>query len=369
MGTHLVLVLLSICSLSFSQECNRQLQENVDFPGTDIKFFYAADVEHCQQLCTQHPSCLFFTFVRADWTRDNRHFYCYLKNTPSGKPKVQTPLLGVTSGYSLKSCHPEAEPCLSKVYQNVDFSGGDYRTFFTADYEECQRACTQDPSCHFFTFVNKAYTPERIRYMCHLKFSWSLPKTPIVEKTVGVTSGFSHNTALSHVSKAACEGKLFQTADIPGSDIEVFPAASPEHCQALCSAHHSCTFFSYSSNNFNCHLKDNKNEMVMVAKQGTTSGLPARFCQPDNNWVKVPQVGVDFRGSDIRFELMDDADTCQRTCTQDPNCQFYAYANEKFYDRAYRRRCYLKRVITMPNPPKVTKLTNVVSGFHLRNCV
>ncbi|XP_059206201.1 coagulation factor XI-like [Centropristis striata] len=370
MGTHLVLVvLLSICSLSFSQECNRQLQENVDFPGTDIKFVYAADVEHCQQLCTQHPSCLFFTFVRPDWTRDNRHFYCYLKNTPTGKPKVQTPLLGVTSGYSLKSCNPEADPCLSKVYQNVDFPGADYQTFFTADYEECQRACTQDPSCHFFTFVNGVFTPEKIRYKCHLKFSWSVPRTDIVEKKAGVTSGFSHNTALSQVSKAACEGKVFPSIDIPGNDIENFPAASPEHCQALCSAHPSCTFFSYSSNDNKCYLKDNKNEMVMVAKQGVTSGLPARFCQLDNNWVKVPQVGVDFRGSDIRFELMDDADTCQRTCTQDPNCQFYTYASNSFRDSTFRRRCYLKRVITMPNPPKVTKLTNVVSGFHLRNCV
>lgn len=33
-----------------------------------------------------------------------------------------------------------------------------------------------------------------------------------------------------------------------------------------------------------------------------------------------------------------------------------------------RRRCYLKRVITMPAPPKVTKLSHVVSGFSLRNC-
>lgn len=137
----------------------------MDFPGTDITFVYSPDVEHCQMLCTQHASCLFFTFIRADWTRDNRyktnsthrirnaleirisseewhfseakkseqrlipiyfladirrvldakthtqtsaplcrHFYCYLKTTPSGQPNVRTPLLGVTSGFSLKSC-------------------------------------------------------------------------------------------------------------------------------------------------------------------------------------------------------------------------------------------------------------------------
>lgn len=36
---------------------------------------------------------------------------------------------------------------------------------------------------------------------------------------------------------------------------------------------------------------------------------------------------------------------------------------------SYRRRCYLKRVIILPAPPKVTKLDNVVSGFPLKNCV
>lgn len=32
-----------------------------------------------------------------------------------------------------------------------------------------------------------------------------------------------------------------------------------------------------------------------------------------------------------------------------------------------RRRCYLKRAITIPAPSKVTKLANAVSGFSLKN--
>lgn len=36
-----------------------------------------------------------------------RHFYCYLKVTESGEPKIKTPKLSVTSGYSLRSCTPE----------------------------------------------------------------------------------------------------------------------------------------------------------------------------------------------------------------------------------------------------------------------
>ncbi|XP_075931445.1 plasma kallikrein-like [Anarhichas minor] len=362
-------VLLSICSLSFSQECNQQLLENVDFPGTDIKFVFSPDANHCQQLCTQHPSCLYFTFIRADWTKDNGHFDCYFKKSSSGQPNVRTPLQGVTSGFSLKPCSSEPQPCLPQLYHNVDFFGADYQTLFTADYDECQRACTRDPACQFFTFINGVFTPERIRYKCHLKFSWSAPITSIVERKTDVVSGFSHNTEITQEVKPACEGKLFPSTDIPGNDVVVLPAASPEHCQTLCSVHPVCTFFSFVSNKFECYLKNNKNELVPKSKEGVTSGLPARFCQLDNSWVKATYEGVDFGGNDIRYELMDDADTCQRTCSDEPTCQFYTYVNTNFFNSDYRRRCYLKRSITMPAPPKVTKLANVVSGFQLRNCV
>ncbi|XP_056270810.1 plasma kallikrein-like [Pseudoliparis swirei] len=376
METHLILgVLLSICSLSFSQECDQLPHENIDFAGTDIKFVFSPDANHCQQLCTQHPACLFFTFVREDWTKDNRHFYCYLKTTPSGQPNVRTPLLGVTSGFSLKLCNPSPrrptqQPCLPKVYQNVDFPGSDYRTLFTADYEECQRACTQDPACQFFTFVNVGYTSEKIRYKCFLKFSWAVPILPVVQRKTNVVSGFSRDSHPTQGSKPACRRKLFPSTEIQGNVLATVQAASPEHCQVLCSAHSICTFFTFVRNNFNCQLKENKIEMVLRAKEGVTSGLPARFCQADESWLQVTHENVDFQTSDIRYELMDDASTCQLTCNEDANCQFFTYAKATLSDVMYtRRRCYLKRAITMPAPPKVTKLANVVSGFQQRNCL
>uniref|UniRef100_A0A671U0U1 Apple domain-containing protein n=1 Tax=Sparus aurata TaxID=8175 RepID=A0A671U0U1_SPAAU len=369
MGIYLILLgLLSICSLSLSQDCKTQHEVDVDFPGTDITSVYSPDADHCQQLCTQHPSCLFFTFIRGNWTRDNRHFYCYLKSTTTGEPRVRTPLLGVTSGYSLKPCSPDLKPCLSQVYQNVDFFGADYRTFFTADYEECQRACTQDSGCQFFTFTNEDIQMESIRFKCHLKFSWTIPR-PSVKSLRNVVSGFSLKIQMGQQSDTVCQGKLFPRTDIPGGDIMMLPAASPQHCQALCSAHPLCTFFSFVSNGFSCQLKSDPNYLVIRDNDGITSGLPAHFCQLDNNWVKLAHEDVDFGGSDIRYVLLDDADTCQRTCTEDALCQFYSYVTAKFADPAYRRHCYLKRSITMPAPLHVARLANVVSGFTLRNCV
>uniref|UniRef100_A0A3B3ZPQ5 Apple domain-containing protein n=1 Tax=Periophthalmus magnuspinnatus TaxID=409849 RepID=A0A3B3ZPQ5_9GOBI len=143
--------------LCFPSECRLELLENVDFPGTDIEFVYSPDVYHCQQMCTEHPSCLFFTFIRAEWTRDNRHFYCYLKKTSSGQPsRVRSFVTVLYSNFVLSA------PCLDQLYPDLDFPGADYRSLFTPDYEECRRACTHDPSCQFFTWVNGQFSNEKI---------------------------------------------------------------------------------------------------------------------------------------------------------------------------------------------------------------
>lgn len=60
-------------SLFCSSACNPNILLNMDFPGNDITFLYSPDVNHCQLLCTQHPSCLFFSFIHADWTHDDRY--------------------------------------------------------------------------------------------------------------------------------------------------------------------------------------------------------------------------------------------------------------------------------------------------------
>ncbi|XP_047200198.1 coagulation factor XI-like [Hippoglossus stenolepis] len=173
MGTRAKVGVTSGIPVHFCQmdnKCAQELIENVDFPGSDITFLYSPDARHCQQLCTEHPSCLFFTFVRHDWTRDKRNFYCYIKSTPSLKPNVQTPLQRVTSGFSLKNCTSELQqPDRSQLYQNMDFLGPNYKSLFTSSDEECQRVCTQDRHCRFFTFVNGVFTPETIRY------NWPFP--------------------------------------------------------------------------------------------------------------------------------------------------------------------------------------------------
>ncbi|XP_034456233.1 plasma kallikrein-like [Hippoglossus hippoglossus] len=176
-----------------------------------------------------------------------------------------------------------------------------------------------------------------LRYKCHLKHSWSVPRTPVIKREVGAVSGFSHKLQIPQYFEPVYQDELLLNTDIPGHDIDKLPAASAEHCQALCTDKPCCTYFSYTS---------------------LLTG-----------WLQVSHEGVSFQGSDLRFESMDDPDTCQRTCTIDPLCQFYTYFNESYSNSAFRGRCYLKRVITAPAPPKVNKLNNVVSGFSLKSCV
>ncbi|XP_056153955.1 plasma kallikrein-like [Lampris incognitus] len=366
MGLYPVLVgLLFICGLCFSEVCVKELLEDVDFPGSDLKFVFSPDAEHCQLLCTQHPSCLFFSFVKPGITKVERPFHCYLKSSSSGGPSAQAELVGVTSGYSLKPCEPQPDTFLPELYHETDFLGADYQSLFTADYESCQRACTQDPACQFFTFVNELFALEKKRLKCWLKFSWPVPIPPVVKATAGVVSGFSHALKTTNHNYPACATKLFPDTDIPGSDFQTVPAVSADHCLSLCSAHPRCTYFSYAS--FRCYLKSNDVDMVSSPKKGFTSGIPARHCQLDNSWQLASFEGVDFTGSDIRYLLLNDKETCQRTCTEYHNCQFYSYVGDEFHQSDHRLRCYLKRVITMPAPPKVNILANAVSGFSLRN--
>ncbi|XP_027141818.1 coagulation factor XI-like [Larimichthys crocea] len=375
MATLLTLVgLLFLCGLSLSNGCRRELLVNVDFPGQDITILFSPDAEHCQQLCTQHSSCRFFSFIRPDSTRTS-NFYCYLKSSSSGQPNVQKAILGITSGYSLKPCYPDPLPCLPHVYHDVDFPGADFRTLFTADYEECQKACTSDPACQFFAFLTHTFPDPKVRYKCYLKVRFF---TLGITRHGSVISGFSHrvhttqnfNTdccvrSLIVLFYTACEGKLFPNTDITMHSINVPLAASPEHCQALCSAHPLCASFTYVSADFKCHMKGSTQEMITRAVNGFTSGLPARFCQLDNKWLKKNYAGINFPHNDIRSFVVDNVETCQRTCTEDPNCQFFSYVANK---PPARNLCYLKRVITMPAPPRIIKLANIVSGFSLKNC-
>lgn len=53
-------------------------------------------------------------------------------------------------------------------------------------------------------------------------------------------------------------------------------------------------------------------------------------------WVRTPVEGVDFKGVDIQYKIVDSAEACQKACDEDDKCQFYTYATEQFIHLDYR---------------------------------
>ncbi|XP_028288865.1 coagulation factor XI-like [Parambassis ranga] len=361
-GCLILMCLLGFCGLTFGQGCNRDLLNNWDFPGNDITALQSPDARHCQYLCTQYPSCQFFTFVRPNSVVDGRFFHCFLKYSASGRPDNQVPKKGLTSGFSLKACNPDPEPCQPLVYQDTEFPYETYKSFFAANLEDCQRACTNDPYCQFFTFLDRSFGSENIRYMCYLKYRLSVPRPLYVRANSVRISGFSQKIRSSPEFDTACEGTLFPNIHLPGDDIEAHAAASTEQCLAFCSAHPRCTHFTYTSGDFRCYLKNNPVQMPnKISGTGVTSGVPVHYCQQNNSWIKEPRVGVEFQDLDIRSFLLTNAAECQRSCTEDSICQFYSYDTTQ-------QLCYLKRIITLPSPSAVRKQPDAISGFSLRLC-
>ncbi|MEQ2304706.1 hypothetical protein AMECASPLE_030012 [Ameca splendens] len=65
----ILVALLHLCDTSSG--CNSELQRDWDFPGSDNQILFSPDAEHCQHLCTQQASCLFWAFIGPDCKADN----------------------------------------------------------------------------------------------------------------------------------------------------------------------------------------------------------------------------------------------------------------------------------------------------------
>ncbi|XP_051519860.1 coagulation factor XI-like [Myxocyprinus asiaticus] len=359
---------------------DKGLWMDIEFTADDVHQIHSPDVYHCQLACTQHHSCLFFTFFHLDWKEHNRQFHCYLKNTASGLPTAFKELKGVTSGFSLSRKDYKPNVCLSNVYENVDFAGSDYDRSQANTFEECQSACTNDLRCQFYTFVTSVFTVNpQLRNSCFLKHNWVLPLPPIIKSTHGAVSGFSGKAIFKAQGPKtnACKDQIRVNTDFPGDGFEMIPAVSPQHCQFLCTEHPKCTHFSYSSAkaltsdtwfHMRCFLKHKSqlNEKDAVTKEEVYFGQPS--CEPSNDWATRKYENVDFLGSDNRNVETNDPESCQDICTSDPDCQFFTYFRPSYQEENKRWKCYLKQVITLPLPPLVMALQGVISGFPLRNC-
>ncbi|XP_043919797.1 plasma kallikrein-like [Protopterus annectens] len=155
--------------LKISSGCSQGLLHNFNFPGHDFLQILSPDAGYCQLLCTYHPKCQAFTFVTKEWDADNRKFFCYLKRSELENPWNETSLQNVISGFTLKSCSSFPKSCYPDIFNDINFFGSDYKSLSMTDYKLCQKACTNDPNCQFFTYVKPDYHDQQLRTTCFLK--------------------------------------------------------------------------------------------------------------------------------------------------------------------------------------------------------
>ncbi|XP_047663961.1 uncharacterized protein LOC113661525 isoform X7 [Tachysurus fulvidraco] len=368
MRVYTLIVFCCVFSDSFSKV--QELKVDVDFPGDDILQIYSPDVQHCQLACTQHPSCLFFTFLRSDWDKDNRAFYCYLKHTATGSPSQVAKLKGVTSGFKLMHQGNKTNNCLPLTYQDVDFTGSVYVQLNLNTSDECQQKCTRDPDCKFFSFTTTTFPHAENRKKCFLKFHSTFSTPSVLIKTPGLVSGFSDSL---YKTKEKCKEEIFANIHYRGNDFENIPAVSPQHCQFLCSAHPRCTHFTYTTSkystkpeiNMHCFLKhtDSVRQLEPVKEEELFSGFPTRNCTPSNVWVTARYEGLHFFGHDYRDFKTNTSEICRETCTNDPDCHFYTYVLPSYRDKGIRKKCFLKYRWSVSTPSVLIKTPGLVSGF------
>ncbi|XP_062898182.1 coagulation factor XI-like [Mobula hypostoma] len=187
-------------------------------------------------------------------------------------------------------------------------------------------------------------------------------------------SGFSlRNCEFNNIG---CVHELAVNIDFPGNDIESVLTPDVNYCQKLCTEHKNCQFFTYLTRDWNtdqrrfyCYLKQNMEgePSIKTELQNVVSGYSLKKCKTYNSCFKDLFVGLDFRGDDFRQFVVDDEYSCQRECTEKPDCQYFTFANGLFRNARQRYICYLKKS-ERGTPSKITTLENVVSGFLLREC-
>ncbi|KAK3532572.1 hypothetical protein QTP86_024164 [Hemibagrus guttatus] len=368
MRVYVLTVLWCVFPDSFSKA--QELKVDVNFPGDDYLQIYSPDVQHCQLACTRHPSCLFFTFLRPDWIKDSKTFHCYLKHTVTGSPSQVVALTGATSGFKLVHQGNKTETCLSSTYQDIDFTGSDYVQLTLNNSDDCQKQCTSDPDCAFFSFTTKTFPHAESRNKCFLKYRWTVPIPSVLIKTPGLVSGFSDSL---YKTKEDCKEEIFANVHYRGNDIDNVPAASPQHCQFLCNTHPRCTHFTYTTSkystqpeiNMHCFLKHTHNvsQLEPVKEEKLFSGFPTQNCTPSNVWATARYEGLHFLGHHYRDFKTDSSELCREMCTKDPNCHFYSYVLPSYRDKDIRNKCFLKYRWTVPIPSVLIKTPGLVSGF------
>ncbi|XP_077000714.1 plasma kallikrein isoform X1 [Tamandua tetradactyla] len=355
--------------------CMTQLYKNTFFRGGDVTSVYSPSAEHYRTACTFHPTCLLFSFLPSSSTNDTgKRFGCFLKDSVTGTlPRVPKP--NAISGHSLKQCSHQISACQRDLYKGLDMRGANFNVSNVKSVEECQKRCTNNIHCQFFTYAMPTFHNTEFRNKCLLKHSPGGTPTSI-KMMDNVVSGFSLKPCA--LSEIGCHMNIFQHHAF--SDVDVARVITPDAfvCQTICTYHPSCLFFTFYTNAWNiesqrnvCFLKTSKSGTPSspIPQENALSGYSLLTCKralPEPCHSKI-YPGVDFEGQELNVTFVKGVDACQEICTKVIRCQFFTYSLFPEDCRGEKCKCSLKLSLD-GSPTRVTHDTQASSGYSLRLC-
>ncbi|XP_021025129.1 plasma kallikrein [Mus caroli] len=355
--------------------CMTQLYKNTFFRGGDLAAIYTPDAQYCQKMCTFHPRCLLFSFLAVTPPKEtDKRFGCFMKESITGTlPRIHR--TGAISGHSLKQCGHQMSACHRDIYKGLDMRGSNFNISKTDNIEECQKLCTNNIHCQFFTYATSAFYRPEYRKNCLLKHSAS--GTPTSIKSVdNLVSGFSLKSCA--LSEIGCPMDIFQHSAF--ADLNVSQVITPDAfvCRTICTFHPNCLFFTFYTNEWEtesqrnvCFLKTSKSGRPSppIPQENAISGhslLTCRKARPEPCHSKIYS-GVDFEGEELNVTFVQGADVCRETCTKTIRCQFFTYSLLPQDCKEEGCKCSL-RLSTDGSPTSITYGVQGSSGYSLRLC-
>ncbi|XP_053072295.1 plasma kallikrein isoform X5 [Acinonyx jubatus] len=264
--------------------------------------------------------------------------------------------------------------CLTQLYKNTFFKGGDLTAMYTPNAEHCQMMCTFHPRCLLFSFLPEISTNDTDkRFGCFLKDSatGTLPKM----SWANTISGHSLKQCGHQIS--ACHRDIHKGIDMRGVNFNISKVESVEECQKKCTNSIHCQFFTYATRTFynaeyrnTCLLKHSAGGTPTSIKllANVASGFSLKPCA-------LSEIGcrrnifqhLAFWDVDVARVVTPDAFVCQTICTYHPNCLFFTFHTTAWHLEPQRCKCSL-RLSLDGSPTRITYGTRASSGYSLRLC-
>ncbi|XP_074444332.1 coagulation factor XI-like isoform X2 [Larus michahellis] len=360
---------------SVYSECVTQIYENTYFQGGDLATFFTPSANYCQVVCTYHPTCLLFTYLPAAWTKEPaKRFSCYLKDSDTEMlPKVD--MEGAISGHSLKQCNIQISACSPDVHIGLDMEGKIYDVAVADSYQQCQKRCTNDNHCHFFTYASETFHNASFRKKCFLKHT-SVGTPTSIKVLDEVVSGFSLKPC--QLSEKDCQMDIFEDQEFSGMNITSFFTPDISVCQTICTYFPKCLFFTFFTREWQiesqrnlCLLKTSTSGIpeALVARENAVSGFSLLNCRrsfPACN--SRTYTHMNFLGEELNVTYTRGHRACQQVCTDVIRCQFFTYFPLQDSCNEERKcECHL-RMSSNGSPVEIVHGPGRISGYSLRLC-